>query len=233
MAGPAAILHEIHRLHKNARDLREELDRLPHRHKAQKAKVTRQEEALHQAQEALKRARIKTHELEVTLKAKQQQIVKHEKQRNEATSKKEYEAFQAEIARARQDCQKLEDQILTAMVEADEQSALLPALEQTVKQARLDVTRFEEEARDRQATLSAQLAVAVQQLKDVEEQIPPMIRAQYDREVQAQGADALSSAANRTCNACGTEITAQNYNDLLVGNIVFCKACGRLLYLPE
>ena len=104
MSGPADILREIHRLHKNATDLREQLNRLPHQLKAQKAKGSRQEDLLREAQEALKRSKVKTHELEVTLKTKQQQIT--ERRRSSATtkagSKKEYDAFQSELPRTEQ-----------------------------------------------------------------------------------------------------------------------------------
>ena len=54
-----------------------------------------------------------SHEQEVLLKAKQQQVVKHEKQLNEATAKKEYDALRAEIANEKKACQTLEDEILS------------------------------------------------------------------------------------------------------------------------
>src|SRR5919202_130820 len=97
MAGPAAILRELHRLRRHARDLQAEIDRGPRALKAQQDKVARQEEALREAQEVIKRLKVETHDKELTLRGKQQQIAKHERQLNEATSKKEYDALQAEI----------------------------------------------------------------------------------------------------------------------------------------
>jgi predicted nucleic acid-binding Zn-ribbon protein len=49
----------------------------------------------------------------------------------------------------------------------------------------------------------------------------------------ARGADAMAAVENRTCTACYTEITAQNYHELILGQLVVCKSCGRILYLPE
>ena len=43
----------------------------------------------------------------------------------------------------------------------------------------------------------------------------------------------MSGVQGRTCTACYTEITAQNYNDLLQGNFVICQSCGRMLYLLD
>src|SRR5262249_7604604 len=155
-----AIFREIHRLHRTARDLREQLDRLPYQLKGQKAKVARQEQALHDGQEALKKLKVRTHELEVTLKGKHQQVRKYEEQQRGATSPKEYDAFKSEIAHARQECEKLEDEILSAMGEAEERAAALPELEKALAQARQEAARFEEAAKERQANLGRALAEA-------------------------------------------------------------------------
>ncbi|HEV3083130.1 MAG TPA: hypothetical protein VGY66_25315, partial [Gemmataceae bacterium] len=64
MAGPATVLREIHRLRKDARTLQDEIERVPRMLKAQQAKIVRQEEALREAQEVLKRAKLTTHEKE-------------------------------------------------------------------------------------------------------------------------------------------------------------------------
>jgi uncharacterized protein len=231
MAGPAAIFREVHSLQKTVRDLREQIDRFPYQLKAQKAKVTRHEQLLQEGQEALKRLKVKTHELEVSLKGKHQQIKKYEEQQRSATSSKEYDAFKTEIGHGQQECQRLEDEILTAMGESEEKAAALPTLEKALAQVRQDAADFEQTAKERQAALGQALAEAQQQLKEAETQIPPNIRPHYDRIVQAMGADALAPARDRACGACSSGLTAQNYNDLLGGSFVICKACGRILYL--
>ncbi len=232
MAGPAAIFREVHRLQKTVRDLREQIERFPYQLKAQKAKVTRHEQLLQEGQEALKRLKVKTHELEVSLKGKHQQMKKYEEQQRGSTSPKEYDAFKTEIGHAQRECQRLEDEILTAMGEAEEKAATVPELEKALAQVRQEAARFEETAKERQAALGQALAEAQQQLKEAETQVPANVRPHYDRIVQAMGADALAPARDRACGACSSGLTAQNYNDLLVGAFVMCKSCGRILYLP-
>src|SRR5262245_19525950 len=166
MAGPAEIFREVHRLQKTVRDLREQIERFPHQLKAQKAKVTRHEQMLHEGQDALKRLKVKTHELEVTLKGKHQQIKKYEDQQRGATSSKEYEAYKHEIDHARQECDQLEEQILTALGEIDEKTAAVPELEKALAQVRQEATRIEVTAKERQGTLQQALTDAQQQLKD-------------------------------------------------------------------
>ena len=63
--------------------------------------------------------------------------------------------------------------------------------------------------------------------------MPERYREQYRRTVNVKGADALAAVRDRTCSACYTAITVQNLTDLRKEMFLTCKACGRLLYLPD
>jgi predicted nucleic acid-binding Zn-ribbon protein len=128
---------------------------------------------------------------------------------------------------------RLEDEILTAMGEVEEKSAQLPDLEKNVQRAKAELAEFERGSVQRLADLNEQLAQAKTQLKVVESGFPEDIRPQYERVIAAKGEDALSLVQNRNCSACYTGITAQNYNDLMNGQFILCKSCGRIMYLPE
>jgi predicted nucleic acid-binding Zn-ribbon protein len=233
MAGPAVILREIHRLRRFARDLQTKIEQGPRALKAQQARVGRQEEALRQAQDGLKRLKVTMHDKEVTLKTTLQQITKYEKQQNEAVSKKEYDTFQHEIDAARKKVRQLEDEILDAMAHTEEETPKVPELEKALAQVREEAARFEREQGERLAGYAAELAQTHQQIAEVEATLPPEVQPQYKRLVAAKGEDGLAALNGRTCSACYTDITAQNYNDLSQGNFVLCKSCGRMLYLPE
>ncbi len=233
MAGPATILREIHSLRRHAKDLENEIERSPRLVKTQEARVARQEEALREAHEALKRLKVTNHEKEVQVKTIQQQIAKHEKQLNEAGSKKEYDALKAEIASGKRKCADLEDEILSGLLEIDERTAQIPELEKAVQQAKAEYVDFEKNAQGRRVGLIEQLNQALQKIKEVETTLPTDVRPQYDRLIAVRGEDALAAVQNRTCMACYTEITAQAYNDLMLSQFILCKSCGRALYLPE
>ena len=66
MPGPAVLFRQIHRLRRFARDLQEQIDRIPSRLKARKNKVTREEDAARDNQEAIKQLKKRIHEKEVT-----------------------------------------------------------------------------------------------------------------------------------------------------------------------
>jgi predicted nucleic acid-binding Zn-ribbon protein len=201
--------------------------------KAQQAKVARAETALSEAQEGLKKLKVTIHEKEVSDKSVHQTIAKHKKQRNEATGKKEFDALSAEIAVEEHKAQKLEEEILSRMMDMEERTSKIPEAEQVLKQAKQECNDFEKSVGERQTNLRGQLAKAELDLKDVEAHLPEDIRPQYQRLVAARGEDSMAPVVNRGCVACYTEITAQLYNDLLAGRFVLCKSCGRLLYLPE
>jgi predicted nucleic acid-binding Zn-ribbon protein len=232
MSGQAAILRELHRLRRNATNLRNEIDRLPRQIKAQHAKVARQEEILKEAQEHLKQLKVSAHEKEVSLKATFLLVRKHEDQLNSAGSKKEYDALKTEIANERKRSQQLEDEILEGMTQIEERTGELPGHEANVKSAKQECAAFEATAATRKTDLSMQLTTVEKELQQVEETLNEDIRAQYNRLVAARGEDAMSVVQERNCVACHTSITAQQFNDLLAGRLVSCKACGRILYLP-
>jgi predicted nucleic acid-binding Zn-ribbon protein len=233
MSGPAGVFREIHRLRRHARDLQEQVENLPRQLNVRHGKQARAEGALRDAQEAIKRLKVDAHAKEVTLKTRHEHIAKYQKQLNEVTSKKEYDALQLEIAHAKDECRRLEDEILSALSEGEERAARLPELEQAVAQAKKEVAGFEEDAKAKRADLEAQLAQVQERLKAAEVNVPAGLRDQYHRIVNAKGADGFAAVRERTCTACNTEITVQMYHDLRQEMFLVCRSCGRILYLPE
>ena len=229
----ATIFRELHRLRRHAKDLQDQVERGPRVLKAHQVKVGKQEEALHEAQEALKKLKVANHEKEVSLKVTHQQIAKYEEQRNKATTRKEYDTLQAEIATSRQAGRKIEDDILDGMAKIEEQAAQIPEAEKALQQARQDYADFERQTQERLAGQRELHAQALAKIKEVEASLPADVRPVYERLVHARGEEALAAVQGQTCSACYTGITAQQYNDLLSGRLVLCKACGRILYLPE
>ena len=233
MASTAELMREIHRLRRFARDLQEQIDRAPRLLLGQKAKLKRQEDAAHDNQEAIKKLKVDMREKEVTLKTTHAAIAKHQAQLNAAASKKEYDALQSEIAADRVKCATLEEESLAALSETEERAAKTVELEEAVKGAKEEFVRYEKESAERLASQKKQFAETQARLKEVEATVPPNTRKDFDRIVKGKGADAFAPVVDRGCGACRTEIIAQQYNELLMGAFVVCKACGRILYLPE
>src|SRR5262249_915824 len=148
--GPGAILRDIHRLRRNIKDLSTRIEQGPRQLQTQHARVARQEEILRKAQEAIKQLKVKIHDRELSLKISTDQIKKYERQLNDIMSKKEYDALKHELATAREQGSRLEDEILAGMMDLEEQQARLPELEKTLAQTREEAAQFE---RDYQARM--------------------------------------------------------------------------------
>jgi len=233
MPGPATTLRELHRLHRHAEDLRTQINRGPQTVKAHQEKTAKQEELLHQAQESIKKLKVNLHEKEVSLKGQQQVVAKHEKQLNEATSRKEYDALRAEIENDKKACTKIEDEMLVVMEEIEIRNLQIPEYEKAVKKGKGDTARVIDDIQTRRNEFTDRLNETLKSIHEVEIALPEDVKGLYDRLVAAKGDSAMASVQGRTCSACYTEITAQNHNDLMQERLVLCKNCGRILYLPE
>lgn len=232
MPGIGDVFREIHRLRKAAREFQEEINRGPATLKARRNLVTKAEESYKEALELLKKAKVHTHEKESSLKATHTQIAKYERQLDEAADKKQYDALKHEIATAREKAAKLEDEILEGMSETEERTAKLPEQEKAANKSKVDLATFEREQAEHMARLSEHLQVALAELKTVEANIPEQFVPQYQRMVNAFGADALAAVESRSCAYCHTNITAQQMHDVETGEFASCRACGRGLYMP-
>jgi predicted nucleic acid-binding Zn-ribbon protein len=233
MTAPAEILREIHRLRRHARELQNRTDQAPRQLKAHHDRANRQHTALQEAQDTIKKLKVAQHEKEVSLKTAEAQIAKFEKQLNEVSSRREYDALRAEIAHAREKLGKIEDEILEAMARVEEGATAVPELDRKWKEAQAEVAQFEAANKGKQAELAAQRDQALKELAAVEATLPAEVRQTYDRLVAARNDDAFAAVTNRTCKGCFTELTSQGYLELSQHKFVLCKACGRMIYLAE
>jgi predicted nucleic acid-binding Zn-ribbon protein len=235
MAALVPLFRELHRLRRHARDLQEQIARAPQVLKVHQARITRQEEALRQALESLKGLKVKNLDRESRLKETYHQLNKHETQIKTASGTKEYDALKKEITTEREACRALEEEILEGIGAIEQRAAEIPELENALAKAKEDYAQFEKTSAERRASHEAQLRETRQKLREVEATIPEDVRVVYERLVKAWDDGALSAVLpeGRSCVACHTSITAQQYNDLLAGRLTQCKSCGRILYLPE
>src|SRR5207244_4169563 len=79
---------------------------------------------------------------EKALKSQHEKVARFEKQLNESSSKKEFDALQLEIAHGKLECSRLEDEILTTMSEGEEKSDALPEPEKALTQARQEASKI-------------------------------------------------------------------------------------------
>ena len=107
-------------------------------------------------------------------------------------------------------------------------------LEEEVAQAKADeAARGRPDQPPLQPGYQSRLAELQSAIANAEARLPENIVAPYRRLVQAYGAAALAEveAGGTACSSCYVNLPAQMVMQVRAGEVLFCKVCGRLLYM--
>ena len=233
MPAATSALRECHRLRVHIRELQAEIDRGPRVRKAAQDELEAARQ-VHQAHhDAIKALKLKQRDDEGTLKQTETRLAKLEDQLTSISVQKEYAAKASEIVQAKAKKGELEDAILATIMELEEKTAAIPAVEQKWTEAQAEFKQFEVEAAERLERMLADQEASRAELAKVEATLPAEWKATYDSVVKAKGADALAAAKNRVCQGCRATMTEVQFNELRAGAPRICVTCGRLLYPVE
>ena len=234
MATPVTpIFRTCHRLRKLLRDLQSEIDLGPRVLKAKQDWLTQEDVINKEAHDAVKRAKLKLKDDEITLKQTETALDKHERQLFEVTTMKEIEAKRTEIANAKAKIGTLEDAILTGMTEIEERTANLPKDDQRWTDAKAEFKQFEIDGKDRYERLLQEQTTAREELAAAEATLPVEVKPTYDRLVKTHGPSAMAAVVGKSCQQCRANITEQQLLNLRSGLFMVCPTCGRALYPAE
>ncbi len=232
MAGPAPLFREIHRLRTLIHELDEQLGRLPRTFKARQAALAKATEALAAAVDGVKSCKVMTIAKEKALKDKHALIAKYEEQLGTTTSKKEYDAKQMEIAFAKAECTKLEEEAYAAIEQGETLAATVPGLEKAAAAARDEVKKFDADMEAKVALWKAEREQAAAKLAGIEPNVPRDLRQTYEKTVDSMGHDGFAEVVDLSCGGCQGNVTMQDQHALQNEQFVMCPMCGRILYLP-
>jgi uncharacterized protein len=232
MSITAAALRELHRIHQQLADLRDRLERGPKQVRAREANVAQLEARLAEAKERVKQTQMAVDRKQLDLKAGEQKVVDLRVKLNAANNNREYQALLEQIAAAEMAGSVLQDEILEGMEKTDQLNTTVKEAEQTLIAGRQELDKTRQAIESSAASVRADLNRLEGELVQAEKALPTEIKADYQRVVRSKGADSLAAVEDGVCTGCGQQITLNMQNELKLGKLVFCKACGRLLYLP-
>ncbi|MFO0816229.1 MAG: hypothetical protein U0796_23670 [Gemmatales bacterium] len=225
------LLTDLHTYLLRIRSTMEELDEAPKRLKRNQNKIAAAEKALADHQNAIKLIKVAMNDRDVSLKANSARIEKCKRDLNNIMSKKESDALTVEIASLEKKNNDLADEGLALMTQAEEMTARIPTFEQAIVKARADLAAAETEQQQQLPAWNARLAEAKALVAEKISQLPPEWLKIFKRVELHEGADALSPLNGRSCAACYTEVTAQQYAMIQSGQLEACKNCSKLLYM--
>lgn len=234
MPAAADNLRDLHSLHQRAKALRDRLASGPKTLAARESVLASRRSALEKDQKELKDSRAHVKVRETQLQAQQLKIEDLKVKLNQIKKQAEYDAIRNQIAHDQAHAGRLEDEILEAMTRNDERAAEQASLEAEVKALDAEVKALRSDLEAKAGPQRDQLRELEEALAAAEAIIPEDRRDQYRRIVKQRGADALAPVENSACTGCFVAVTAQMINDLINAQaLVFCKSCGRILYLAE
>ena len=233
MSVSAAALRELHRIHKQLSDLRDRRERGPKQIRAREANLARLGEELTKLQADHKAARVRSDQKQLLLKSGEEKIEGLKIKLNAAASNREYQALKDQIAADQMAGSVLADEILEVMEKIDELAAQIAEQQQKITQAKNELAKAEQAVRDEAGLVDTDIKRLEADLAKAEAQLPPDFRANYQRLVNSKQADAMAEVQGEFCGGCYQQLTPNNLSELSMSLAIFCRNCGRLIYLPE
>ncbi len=225
-------LKRLHELHLQLREVQAELELGPRQIAARTQAFGKKQAELEDRRQKLKQARVTADQKNLQLKTNEAKIADLKAKQNTVSSNREYDILRGQIDADTMAKSVLEDEILEAMETVDRGQTEIKSFEQEVAAAEGELKKFTASIESRVPGLKQQAEELNAQVADAEKFLPGDVAATYRRLVQVHGADALAAVENKSCSNCFVSLTQQMLVELNSGKLLFCKTCGRLLYLP-
>jgi predicted nucleic acid-binding Zn-ribbon protein len=225
-------LAELHRLHLAAKEVQEQIERGPRQLKVRQQNTAQKQSELEAQKQKHKALRVNADQKSLQLKSNEAKIGELKVKLNQAASNREFDIIRAQMEADTVANSVLEDEILDVLEKVDAAHLAIKKLEEEVAQAKADETRAQSEISAAQPGREARLAELQKAIANAESRLPEDILGPYRRLVQAYGAAALAEVDGTTCTSCFVSLPPQMVMRVRSGEAVFCKTCGRLLYMP-
>ena len=233
MAVPSATFRTLHRIHRQLTDLQGRLDRGPKLIAARKANLAAVQASVEAAKQEVTDAQLATHRKELQLKEREAHIETTQGKLNTASSNKEYQAFQEQIAADEQANSVLSDEILEMFDKVEELQQNVTGREADLAKGTAELSTMTEKIERERSSLETDVARLKVECKELESTLPADVRPDYDRVVGTRGEDGLAQVDDECCGNCNQVVNPQVINELLMERVVLCRSCGAFLYLPE
>ena len=233
MTVTADTLRELHRIHMQLSDLKNRLDRGPKQIHIREVSVTEIEVQLTEAQDSTRQFKMLADQKQLDLKTSENKIIDLKTKLNACSTNKEYQTLLDQIAAAEMANSVLSDEILETLEQIDVLEVNVREAEKNVASARSKLAKTVEKVSSSTEAIQADISRLQAELDAAEGSLPAEFRVQYDRIIRSKQDDALAPAEDGVCTGCGQQITMNMQNELAMSRSLFCKSCGRLLYLPE
>ncbi|CAN5398579.1 C4-type zinc ribbon domain-containing protein [soil metagenome] len=215
--------------------LKKELVRIPLEEAQAKARLSGDEAAVAEADEAAKRNEVAIKNLELTIETRRDTIGKLKNQQFETRKNEEYRALGSEVERYAREIAAFEDQQLELMEKGE-------TLKATLASAKKALAATQSFVDDELAGLAQRTAACHDQIAEAEAERQVAASAigdegllgQYDRIFKNKKDAAVVPLAGGNCGGCHMRVTPATLHSARAEAVVtYCENCGRIVYLSE
>jgi len=233
MNSHTTALKDLHRLHQQLQDARQELERGPKRIEAHMRIVQSKRDTADASKAALTELKMAADQKSLQLKTNEAKITELRGKLNSAASNREFDIIKSQIEADTMANSVLEDEILEYFDRVDDSQQTLNQLEAECQSVQDQTQGLVDQVDQRRPELEAKQEALSQEISVSEKILPSDIIEAYRRLVQAHGAGALAAVRDGVCTSCHEILSPQVQVHINMGKPVFCRSCGRLIYLHE
>ena len=199
------------------------------------------EEKLAASTKQLEAAKLHARELEVQRKkleneaaTKREAIARFNTQKFQTRKNEEFQALTNEIKRFESEIQKIEDDELELMEQAEQQRVRVGDAEKEAAAAKVQVARQLQNLEEKSRAIDTQLAELQKERTDLAGAIDEELLDTYNRLFASKGHSAVVSLEHEHCMGCHMKVTASTSARVKARKeVVHCEQCGRILYWEE
>ncbi len=219
-------------------DIRRQLARRERRVAAQQRKMQATQEQIEALRNEIQHDQAAFDALDVDVKSRSAHIEKLRQHLNSVRTNKEYASVLAQINTEKADVTRLENRALEIMQQIEEKKKTLAEREQAQQAEQEKLERLKQELEQTQASFAGRLETLMQQRNEAAARLDARTLELFDRLSQRYDGEALAAVSDAgeafICEGCHMTVRAEVPNALkLRDEILTCKNCGRILYLPD
>lgn len=233
MTSQTSTLKDLHQLHQQLQEAHQELDRGPKRIEAHQRIVQTKRDNAESSKTSLTELRMAADQKSLQLKTNEAKITELRAKLNTAASNREFDIIKSQIEADTMANSVLEDEILEFLDRLDQSQQSLKTKESELQAVEDQTQGLVDQIDQRRPVLEARLEALDKDIAVSEQSMPSDVMLDYRRLVQAHGAAALAAVSDGVCTACHEILSPQVQVYVNMGKPVFCRSCGRLIYLLE
>lgn len=172
--------------------------------------------------------------LELDAGTRRESINRLKTQQYETRKNDEFRAMGNEIERYEKEIQRIEDQELELMDQAEKVKVEVAAEEKKAASARESIGRQMADLEEKAKTLDSRLGQLTAERTELSGKVEEDLLSRFERLFASKGDAAVVALEHEVCTGCHMKVTTQTAHRVKNGKeIVSCEQCGRILYAAE